>query len=174
MASVSEMAADPPGALMGHTTPHTRQDSARGTRGGARGGQGRYGQAGGPPSGRRGGRPGREGAIRGYSGNATNGVGSARIPPPATSKNQISLVTDPATIVPRSDGEAEESTAVDGEASAVEELEAELCFICASPVVHNSLAPCNHRTCHICALRLRALYKTKACAHCRVSLNTTA
>jgi len=51
-----------------------------------------------------------------------------------------------------------------------EEVEAEVCFICASPVVHNSVAPCNHRTCHICALRLRALYKTKACAHCRVGL----
>ena len=50
-----------------------------------------------------------------------------------------------------------------------EEVEAEVCFICASPVVHNSVAPCNHRTCHICALRLRALYKTRACAHCRVS-----
>lgn len=50
-----------------------------------------------------------------------------------------------------------------------DEVEAEVCFICASPVVHNSVAPCNHRTCHICALRLRALYKTRACAHCRVS-----
>ena len=50
-----------------------------------------------------------------------------------------------------------------------EEVDAEVCFICASPVVHNSVAPCNHRTCHICALRLRALYKTRACAHCRVS-----
>ena len=49
-----------------------------------------------------------------------------------------------------------------------EEVEAEVCFICASPVVHNSVAPCNHRTCHICALRMRALYKTKDCAHCRV------
>ena len=48
-----------------------------------------------------------------------------------------------------------------------EDAEAEVCFICASPVVHNSVAPCNHRTCHICALRLRALYKTRACAHCR-------
>ncbi|KAK3048141.1 hypothetical protein LTR09_010480 [Extremus antarcticus] len=47
------------------------------------------------------------------------------------------------------------------------EEEAEVCFICASPVAHQSVAPCNHRTCHICALRLRALYKTKACAHCR-------
>lgn len=49
-----------------------------------------------------------------------------------------------------------------------DDVEAEVCFICASPVVHNSVAPCNHRTCHICALRLRALYKTRACAHCRV------
>ena len=51
----------------------------------------------------------------------------------------------------------------------IDEVEAEICFICASPVVHNAVAPCNHRTCHICALRLRALYKTKTCAHCRVS-----
>jgi E3 ubiquitin-protein ligase ZNF598 len=50
------------------------------------------------------------------------------------------------------------------------ETEPEVCFICASPVEHYSVAPCNHRTCHICALRMRALYKTKDCAHCRVSL----
>jgi E3 ubiquitin-protein ligase ZNF598 len=48
--------------------------------------------------------------------------------------------------------------------------EVEVCFICASPIVHISIAPCNHQTCHICSLRLRALYKTRACAHCRVSL----
>lgn len=46
----------------------------------------------------------------------------------------------------------------------------EVCFICASAVEHTSVSPCNHRTCHICALRLRALYKSKSCAHCRVSL----
>ena len=51
----------------------------------------------------------------------------------------------------------------------VDEAEAEVCFICASTVIHNSVAPCNHRTCHICSLRMRALYKTNACAHCRVS-----
>ncbi|KAI9369312.1 hypothetical protein BJX61DRAFT_161836 [Aspergillus egyptiacus] len=45
--------------------------------------------------------------------------------------------------------------------------DSEICFICASNVEHNSVSPCNHRTCHICALRLRALYKNKACAHCR-------
>lgn len=49
-----------------------------------------------------------------------------------------------------------------------EEVEAEVCFICASPVQHNAVTPCNHRTCHICALRMRALYKNRECAHCRV------
>lgn len=50
-----------------------------------------------------------------------------------------------------------------------QEEEGEVCFICASPIAHISIAPCNHQTCHICSLRLRALYKTRACAHCRVS-----
>jgi hypothetical protein len=48
------------------------------------------------------------------------------------------------------------------------DTEAEVCWICASSIVHESIAPCNHRTCHICCLRMRALYKDKNCAHCRV------
>ncbi|CAG9952449.1 unnamed protein product [Clonostachys rosea f. rosea IK726] len=47
--------------------------------------------------------------------------------------------------------------------------DAEVCFICANPVSHHSIAPCNHTTCHICGLRMRALYKDKNCAHCRTS-----
>ncbi|CAK7267914.1 hypothetical protein SEPCBS57363_002833 [Sporothrix epigloea] len=47
------------------------------------------------------------------------------------------------------------------------EGDAEVCFICASPLVHHAIAPCNHLTCHICALRMRALYRTKDCPHCR-------
>ena len=45
----------------------------------------------------------------------------------------------------------------------------EVCFICANPIEHLSVAPCNHSTCHICSLRLRGLYKNKECPHCRVS-----
>lgn len=52
---------------------------------------------------------------------------------------------------------------IDGEAS-----EADVCFICANPAAHYSIAPCNHTTCHICGLRMRALYKSNDCAHCRV------
>lgn len=55
--------------------------------------------------------------------------------------------------------------------SAEEEEEGDTCFICASNIDHISIAPCNHQTCHICALRLRALYKTRACAHCRTESN---
>jgi E3 ubiquitin-protein ligase ZNF598 len=47
--------------------------------------------------------------------------------------------------------------------------EGEVCFICASTIEHLSIAPCNHQTCHICALRLRALYKKRDCAYCKAS-----
>lgn len=43
------------------------------------------------------------------------------------------------------------------------------CFICANTILYSSVAPCKHVTCHICSLRMRALYKNKKCPHCRVS-----
>lgn len=43
-----------------------------------------------------------------------------------------------------------------------------ICWICAEPVKFYAVAECNHRTCHICALRLRALYKRKDCTFCKV------
>ncbi|CAO1629107.1 unnamed protein product [Parajaminaea phylloscopi] len=52
-----------------------------------------------------------------------------------------------------------------------EEEEEDLCWICAEPVKLYSLGPCNHRTCHICALRLRALYKVRECTFCKSSLD---
>lgn len=44
-----------------------------------------------------------------------------------------------------------------------------VCFICANQIVYYSITPCGHSTCHICSLRMRALYGNKACAHCRVN-----
>ncbi|KAF8584109.1 hypothetical protein K439DRAFT_1633855 [Ramaria rubella] len=41
------------------------------------------------------------------------------------------------------------------------------CWICAEPVKFYSIAECNHRTCHVCALRLRALYKRMDCTFCK-------
>lgn len=83
-------------------------------------------------------------------------------------------------LAPEASGQASSGTAAGGGESkpkqtavtVSEDADAgEICFICASNVEHTSISPCNHRTCHICALRLRALYKNKACAHCRVSYN---
>jgi hypothetical protein len=53
------------------------------------------------------------------------------------------------------------------EDDASSEADSAICFICADPVRYNAVPPCNHTTCHICSLRLRALYKSKMCAHCR-------
>ncbi|KAI8966967.1 hypothetical protein BDF20DRAFT_903490 [Mycotypha africana] len=48
-----------------------------------------------------------------------------------------------------------------------EEEEEELCFICTEPITIYAVSSCDHRTCHKCALRLRALYETKNCAYCK-------
>ena len=43
-----------------------------------------------------------------------------------------------------------------------------VCWICAESVKYWSVSECNHRTCHVCALRLRALYKKMECTFCKV------
>lgn len=42
-----------------------------------------------------------------------------------------------------------------------------VCWICAEPVKYYSLPECNHRICHVCSLRLRALYKKMDCTFCK-------
>ncbi|KAG9290598.1 hypothetical protein G9A89_011561 [Geosiphon pyriformis] len=43
----------------------------------------------------------------------------------------------------------------------------EICHICAMRIQYYAVADCNHRTCHTCSLRLRALWKTKDCVFCK-------
>ncbi|RKF62874.1 E3 ubiquitin-protein ligase hel2 [Erysiphe neolycopersici] len=47
------------------------------------------------------------------------------------------------------------------------EIENESCIICASDIIHESFGPCNHRTCHVCSVRMRVLFKDKTCTLCR-------
>ncbi|KAI8817933.1 uncharacterized protein EV422DRAFT_570086 [Fimicolochytrium jonesii] len=47
----------------------------------------------------------------------------------------------------------------------------ELCFICADTVTWYAIGECNHKVCHLCSLRLRALYKQKSCALCKTELH---
>ncbi|KAI7871344.1 hypothetical protein BDF14DRAFT_1691282, partial [Spinellus fusiger] len=48
----------------------------------------------------------------------------------------------------------------------------ELCYICTEPIVTYAVSPCDHRTCHLCAVRLRSLYKTRHCAYCKAEQKT--
>lgn len=45
-----------------------------------------------------------------------------------------------------------------------------ICWICAEPIKYYAVSECNHRTCHVCSLRLRALYKKTDCTFCKASL----
>lgn len=49
--------------------------------------------------------------------------------------------------------------------------EGETCFICADPIKLTSVASCDHRTCHICALRLLVLYKKDECTFCKSKID---
>lgn len=48
------------------------------------------------------------------------------------------------------------------------EIEEQSCYICAETIKYFMLGTCSHRTCHICSVRLRALYKKKDCTFCKV------
>ncbi|PGH10639.1 hypothetical protein AJ79_05353 [Helicocarpus griseus UAMH5409] len=140
-----------------HTDTHQRRGR------GGRGGGGRGGRGGGPRDG--GGQTRAQGPnphpIRtGQLAHDDNG-GEPPGPDPRSLGTSGDRLTGAAT---RAQGEGAAATAA---ATTEEADDGEVCFICASNIAHTAVAPCNHRTCHICALRLRALYKTKACAHCR-------
>ena len=48
----------------------------------------------------------------------------------------------------------------------------DICWICAELVKYYAVSECNHRTCHVCALRLRALYKKLDCTFCKVRVTS--
>ncbi|KAL4802798.1 hypothetical protein BDV18DRAFT_61357 [Aspergillus unguis] len=125
----------------------------------SRGGGHRRGRGGGrqsdTPDGRKGPRSGGGGPRRGGGGRGGRGGQNRGI-----SKPEADGDGGPATTPSAEKGKVPEESVDNAD-------DGDICFICASKVDHNSVSPCNHRTCHICALRLRALYKNKACAHCR-------
>ncbi|KAJ1307966.1 hypothetical protein OPQ81_002043 [Rhizoctonia solani] len=92
------------------------------------------------------------GGRRGGRGGRGNNTASNPTPRPAPTVTNGS--TDLDKIVPKPDpisGDSDES----------------ICWICAESVKFYALSECNHRTCHVCALRLRALYKRTDCTFCK-------
>ncbi|KAJ6563571.1 hypothetical protein DFH09DRAFT_1476168 [Mycena vulgaris] len=64
-------------------------------------------------------------------------------------------------------GEAAPSAVPTTAEEAEEEEDSAICWICAEPVKYYAVSECNHRTCHVCSLRLRALYKKTDCTFCK-------
>ncbi|CAN8099731.1 unnamed protein product [Discula destructiva] len=112
--------------------------------------------------GRGGGRGRGDGATAGpHRGGRGRGRGGNNAHPSASDENdgpRLAPAAREAILRPRATAEAE-----------ADDNDSEVCFICANPIQHHAVAPCNHVTCHICALRMRALYKNKDCPHCRTA-----
>lgn len=102
-----------------------------------------------------GGRRGR-GGRRGQR-STRGGRGAAPADPSGPVEGPVAVVVNPTKTVPEAD-----------KASANGDTDEGICWICAEPVKFYAVAECNHRTCHICALRLRALYRRKDCTFCKV------
>jgi len=168
------------------TGPAQGDAVGRGGRGRGRARRSERGSRGGQSSGSRDGR-------RGWGGGQRNRNGSAQ--DPQSSSQKAENILQPAAFKPppvdhggggtsgehpTGDAKITEGAGIGGvegegirpEQVAEDGIEAEVCFICASDIAHQSVASCNHRTCHICSLRMRALYKSRACPHCRVSQAT--
>lgn len=64
--------------------------------------------------------------------------------------------------------EANELAEVPDAANTSASADEDICFICAEPVRLYSVPPCDHRVCHVCAMRLRALWKRRECTFCKV------
>ncbi|KAJ3122519.1 hypothetical protein HK098_002780 [Nowakowskiella sp. JEL0407] len=87
---------------------------------------------------------------------ANNHVNTSKLASEASSKsvlpdNSVSKIDTPTS-------NASQSTPV---------AEQDHCIICTEPISIYAFGSCNHRQCHLCALRLRALYKSKSCSYCK-------
>ncbi|KAI6098396.1 hypothetical protein EDD16DRAFT_1663186 [Pisolithus croceorrhizus] len=97
----------------------------------------------------------------------SRGRGGRKGPKASQSRQDKPVATSNATMAETTSSKSTEATKHMHEASDVAVSEATICFICAEPVKYYSVSACNHRTCHICALRLRALYKKFDCTFCK-------
>ncbi|WFC98713.1 RING-type E3 ubiquitin transferase [Malassezia yamatoensis] len=126
---------------------------------GQRAGTNRRGHGRGRGNGR--GRGGRGSGARGGAVNANREPGSSH---DITSSVKQEATATEAAPAPSSSNQSEK--AVENAPIEADE-DAEICFICAEPVTLFSVPPCNHRVCHICSMRLRALWKKRDCTFCK-------
>jgi hypothetical protein len=149
------------------STAHARADSSSGEN--APGASGAGGAGGGKRGGGRGGKAGKnrgQTLARGQGQQRDKEKGGAKVPPQwlqlPHSQEEVGASPSPPT-------EASADAGAGTEEGGTEEV---VCWICAEPVKYYSVSACNHRTCHVCALRLRALYKRLDCTFCKVRVHS--
>ena len=65
------------------------------------------------------------------------------------------------------DDDDEERRADEADLEADEDGEPAICFICAESSSVWAVGPCDHRVCHVCSVRLRALFRKRDCTFCK-------
>ncbi len=91
---------------------------------------------------------------------------------PRSKPNQAAQASNNAAPVPQlASANADNTTTTTDDDEGELPPDVDVCFICADPVKLTSLAPCDHRTCHICALRLLVLYKKDQCTFCKAKID---
>ena len=102
------------------------------------------------------------------------GKGGAKSTPVSTHAASSSSAPNASAPIESGENEKDDSavqTQIDPQQD--ESQEQDLCWICAEPIKYYAVSECNHRTCHVCALRLRALYKKLDCTFCKVRVAST-
>lgn len=94
--------------------------------------------------------------------NTSPSKGKARAPSPQSQSKQ--QTPQPPAQAPSTTAKA---VTKDGD-NAEEEEEEEDCFLCASEGLIWALPECGHKTCHVCSMRMRALFKNFDCTFCKV------
>ena len=118
------------------------------------------------PRPRRGGRGGNRGS-RGRRGGGPTQRNLQNDPAPTEGTDAANTLATPTTTTPTA---TEPSTVAENTGATSQDGDTGICSICEEPVKYYSVSECNHRTCHICAVQLRALYKRQDCTFCKVRL----
>ncbi|KAG7570946.1 hypothetical protein FFLO_01144 [Filobasidium floriforme] len=99
--------------------------------------------------------------------------GKGKDGPPHQVNNSAKITEDPYPLkggVNEVEAEGEEDNKEEeenAEENDEEEEDEESCFICAEKIKYYSGGVCGHKTCHVCAIRLRVFYKKNDCTFCK-------
>ncbi|KAK1927275.1 putative cytoplasm protein [Papiliotrema laurentii] len=90
-----------------------------------------------------------------------------RVPPPDPAHTSAHVPTEPSEEDAVSAGPVGHPATESAAPSEMGDTDDNVCIICAEPVTYWSVGVCGHKTCHVCAVRLRTFYKKYECTFCK-------